>query len=166
MAMLSVLVAFAAATAARPAEPCRPDSSAVREVRAVATGIVAADNARDLERVLGYYAADAVLMPPNGAVVLGRDAIRPRYEALFADYVPEIFVRIDEACVGDGLAFVRGHNGGRLLDPAAKGSRELDDDFLMLLRLDPAGAWRISHLIWHRASAPPAEPRSEPFGQP
>ena len=28
------------------------------------------------------------------------------------------------------------------------------------------GTWRISHLIWHRASAPPAEPRCEPCGQP
>jgi hypothetical protein len=39
----------------------------LREIRAVASGIVAADNRRDAERVLAYYAADAVLMPPGEA---------------------------------------------------------------------------------------------------
>lgn len=73
-------------------------------------------------------------------------------------------MRIDEPCVGDGLAFVRGHNGGRLLDPTAKGSRELDDDLLMLLRRDPAGAWRISHLSGTVRVLLRAEPRCEPSG--
>jgi len=28
----------------------------------------------------------------------------------------------------------------------------LDDAYLMLLRLEAGGIWRISHLIWHRQS--------------
>ncbi len=49
--------------------------------------IVAADNARDLERVLSYDAADAMLLPPGEPPVQGGDAIR-------------------------SLAYVRGRNGG------------------------------------------------------
>jgi uncharacterized protein (TIGR02246 family) len=136
---------------------CRADVTGVREIRAVASGIVAADNRRDLQRVLAYYAADAVLLPPGEAPVVGRDEIRPRYEALFASFTPEIEVRIDEACVGAALGFVRGHNGGRLVSRAAGETRLLDDVFLMVLRLESAGEWRISHLIWHRQGQ--AEPR-------
>jgi hypothetical protein len=33
-------------------------------------------------------------------------------------------------------------------------ARTLDDGFLMLLRLESGGLWKISHLIWHRQSPP------------
>jgi uncharacterized protein (TIGR02246 family) len=133
---------------------CQADAPAVRQVRAVAAGIVEADNRRDLEKVLSYYAADAVLMPTGEAPVVGRDTIRPRYEALFAGFEPRIESRIDEACVSQRLGFVRGHNGGRLVPRTGGEPRALDDVYVMLLRLEPNGAWRISHLIWHRQSAP------------
>lgn len=61
-----------------PRAACETDAAPVRQVRAVANGIIAADNARALERVLAYYAADAVLMPPGEQPVVGRAAIRPR----------------------------------------------------------------------------------------
>jgi uncharacterized protein (TIGR02246 family) len=148
-----ILLGTASAAASAGVE-CRPDASAVREIRAVAAGIVAADNRSDIERVVTYYSADAVLMPPGEAPVVGRDSIRPRYETLFAGFTPAIELRVEEACVGDGLGFVRGRNGGRLIPRASGESRVLDDAFLMLLRLEPEGVWRISHLIWHRQSDP------------
>jgi uncharacterized protein (TIGR02246 family) len=132
---------------------CRPEAAAVREARAVAAGIVDADNARDLERVLGYYAADAVLLPPGESAVAGLAAIRPRYVGLFEAFTPQIELQVDETCVGGGLAFVRGRNRGRLIARANGAARELDDAFVMLLRRGTDGAFRISHLIWHRASA-------------
>lgn len=137
-----------------PAPPrhCLPDSAAVRAVRAVATGIIDADNRRDLEKVLAFYAPDAVLMPPNEAPVSGRDKIRPRYETLFAGFTPAIELQIHEACADGSLGFVRGRNGGRMVPRGAGEPRALDDAFLMLLRRDAGGAWRITHLIWHPQS--------------
>ena len=148
------------ATDAKPtALECRADaSSGVREIRAVASGIVAADNRRDLERVLAYYAVDAILMPPGEVPVVGRDRIRPRYEALFASFMPAIELQLEEACVGAGLGFVRGRNGGRLTPPGSGEVRVLDDAFIMLLRLESDGVWRISHLIWHRQNTPAPNP--------
>jgi ketosteroid isomerase-like protein len=149
-----VLALLAAQAAASNAPDCRAESPAVRDARAIASGIVEADNARDLERVLGHYAADAVLMPPGEGPVSGLAAIRPRYVSLFEGFDPQIVLQIDEACVGgDGLAFVRGRNRGRLLARAGGAGRELDDVFVMLLRRATGGSFRISHLIWHRASA-------------
>jgi uncharacterized protein (TIGR02246 family) len=149
-----LIAALLAPATDRPAVVCPADAPGVREIRAVAAGIVAADNRRDLERVLAYYADDAVLMPPGEGPVVGRNAIRPRYEALFAAFTPAIEPHIDEACAGSGLGYVRGRNGGRLTPRASGEPRLLDDAFVMLLRLEPDGTWRISHLIWHRQSAP------------
>jgi ketosteroid isomerase-like protein len=143
--------ALVVALALQPAADCRAASTAVASVRAVADGIVAADNERNIERVMGYYADDAWLMPPNAEPVRGHAAIRPRYESLFAGFNPAIEGRIDEACVSGSTAYVRGHNGGRMNSRSGGPARELDDSYLMLLKIDTAGRWRISHLIWHAA---------------
>jgi len=154
--LLIVLSVSGATDAARAAQECRPQAAGVRAVRAVAAGIVAADNERALDRVLGYYTADAVLMPPGESPLSGREKIRVRYEALFAAFTPEIHAGIEEACVAGGLGFVRGHNGGRLVGRESGAVRQLDDAYLMLLRLEADGVWRISHLMWHRQSPPDA----------
>jgi ketosteroid isomerase-like protein len=131
---------------------CGEASDAARAVRAVAEGIIAADNERDIVRVLGFYADDAIWLPPNEAPVTDVAVIRQRYEGLFQDFDPDIDGRIDEICVEGGMAFVRGHNGGWLVSRVGGRSRELDDVYLMLLRQE-GGDWKISRLMWHPASA-------------
>jgi uncharacterized protein (TIGR02246 family) len=130
--------------------PTRADPADVERARAVATGIIEADNLRDIDRVLDLYADDAVLLPPNEPPVTGKDKIRPRYETLFAGFDPGIAGRVDQVCLGGPTsAFVRGHNGGRMVARGGGKDRTLDDTYLMLLRRDPGQGWRISHLIWH-----------------
>jgi uncharacterized protein (TIGR02246 family) len=121
-------------------------------VYAVAAGIVAADNESALERVLAYYAEDAILMPPNSPTVLGIAAIRPRYEVLFRDYRPAIEGAIDEVVVRGDLAYVRGRNGGTLRGRNGASDRALNDVYVMVLRRSGDGEWRITRLIWHSAT--------------
>jgi uncharacterized protein (TIGR02246 family) len=132
---------------------CAAESPHVRSLRAVAEGIVAADNRRDLAAVLEFYEPDAILMPPGELAVKGRERIKPRYEQLFAAYSPAIRTDVQEACADSDFGFVRGRNTGRFVPRTDAAARDLDDAFLMLLRRDAAGVWRISHLIWHRQSA-------------
>lgn len=124
-------------------------SQETRLVREVALGIIAADNARDLSRVLSLYAEDAVLLPPNEAAVRGKAAIRPRYEALFRDYMPEIVGEIDEVQVGGRWAFVIGTTRGRLLPVGGGEARSLNDAYVMILRRTSGGSWHIGRLMWH-----------------
>jgi len=146
---LPLLLLFVCGVPAGAQEVCEPSAGQVREVRAVATGIVDADNDQDLARVLDHYAEDAVLMPPGEAPVMGKEEIRPRYETLFSSFAPRIENHVEEACVSGPLAFVRGRTGGTLLPKGPGEPRTLDDAYLMLLRRGEDGAWRISHLMWH-----------------
>jgi uncharacterized protein (TIGR02246 family) len=125
-------------------------------VRSTAIGIIAADNARVLSRVLTYYAPDAVLLSPGETPVTGREQIQPRYEALFASYDPAIDTFIDELRVVGNVAYVRGRNGGLLRGRGDMPARALNDVYLMLLRRAASGPWQITHLIWHSAGPPPA----------
>src|SRR5262245_21968559 len=142
--------------AAGPATSCDLGSSPARDVAAVATGIIEADNARAIEKVLAFYAPGAVLIPPGQPPVVGRTAIRPRYEAMFGAFTPDLVARVDEACASGGLGFVRGHNRGRLAARSGGRDEPVDDPYLMLLARGADGAWRITHLMWHRTG--PGEP--------
>jgi uncharacterized protein (TIGR02246 family) len=138
------------AAAAQPPMSCAPDARGAAAVRQVVTGIVDADNQRDLDRVMTFYAPDAVLLPPNSEPVAGAAAIRPRYEQLFEDLQPRIEARIDEICIGGSIAVVRGVNRGRM-EPrsGAAPGRELSDAFLMVLTRTARGEWHVSRLMWH-----------------
>jgi uncharacterized protein (TIGR02246 family) len=126
------------------------DDDAVRAVRAVAEAIIAADNARDLERVLELYARDAVLLPPNAEPVVGRPAIRPRYEALFRAMNPAIVSEVAEVRVGGDWAFVRGRNTGEMRPiDGSSAPRRLNDLYVMILSRGDDGRWRIARLMWH-----------------
>lgn len=150
-----ILAGLMGTAAAVAAPDCSSESRAVGEVVAVAEGIIAADNARDLPRVLACYSDDAVLLPPGEDPVTGLDSIRPRYEGLFSGFDPRIEGHIEEACVEGGTAFVRGRNGGALVSRKDGTVRELNDTYLMILRRDGEGRWRISRLMWHGAGSRP-----------
>lgn len=127
---------------------CAHSAADTAAVRAVAVGIIAADNARDLARVLGYYAPDAELYPPGEPVVRGRPAIRPRYEALFSAYDPAIESDLAAIALCGSLAVLSGRNTGVLRSRGGGQTRELSDVFVMVLERRASG-WSIVRLIWH-----------------
>lgn len=153
--ILPALLLVGLGTGQTPVTPsgCQPDGRVIAAVRGVAEGIVVADNARDINRVQQSYAPDAILLPPGETPVRGWEAIRPRYDALFSAFAPAIEGHIDEVCVSGAVAFVRGRNRGQFVSRSQQSTRQLDDAYLMLLRRDENGRWRISHLMWHAASA-------------
>ena len=119
-------------------------------VHAIATGIIDADNRRDLISVLSYYGDSAVLVPPGEPPVSGIKEIQRRYEMLFADWQPAIEPRIDSVVITGNTARVHGHNGGWLRTMAAGGTdRALDDTYIMTLERR-GGTWNISRLQWTR----------------
>ena len=143
MVVASCLLASAIADDRRPFRMSEAD-----RVRAVAQELIAADNTRDLDRVMAVYADDAILMPPNEAPVRGKVPLRPRYKALFDAMQPEIESRIEEIQVTGDWAYVVGSNGGRLVPLAGGEPRRLSDAYVMILRRDH-GAWSVARLIWH-----------------
>jgi hypothetical protein len=46
------------------------------------------------------------------------------------------------------VAFVEGHNSGRLVRRGGGSDRTLDDSFLMVLRREGEAPWRIEQLAW------------------
>lgn len=128
------------------------DSCDQDSVREVVDGIIAADNVEDIERVLAYYATDAVLIVPDGPDVVGLAAIRNHYENLFANADFVIVPRIDEIVLDRDRAIVRGMN--RVMTTSNGEDRLcVASKYLMTLKREES-RWKIAHLMWSNQKVP------------
>jgi uncharacterized protein (TIGR02246 family) len=119
----------------------------------VVEGLIAADNLRDLERVVASYTDDIVFLTPAGEVVEGRSAVRERYTKLFAEFELRLAVDAAEAQADGAWAFVRGRTHGELRPVGGGNSQRLDDNFLMILHCE-GGSWKVARLMWSPRAAP------------
>jgi uncharacterized protein (TIGR02246 family) len=126
-----------------------------QRVRAVVTGIIDADNRKNLNQVMSFYEENAILLPPGEAEVKGKREIRPRYEQLFNNFELDIRTIINEIRITGEWAYVRGRNAGKLIALADRKQKQLSDAYLMILHKNKKGGWRIARLIWN--TAPPQE---------
>jgi uncharacterized protein (TIGR02246 family) len=123
----------------------------VAAIRVVSSGIIAADNTGDAAAVTRFYADDAVLLPPNGAQVVGKDAIRARYEEGFRHFRFAISSASEETHIFGDWAFDRGTTEGKTIPKTDEPSRHIHDKYLMILHRESSGAWKIARLIWNAA---------------
>ncbi len=120
-------------------------------IRVVSSGIIAADNTGDAAAVIRFYADDAVLLPPNGAPVVGKDAIRARYEEGFRHFRFAISSASEETHVFGDWAFDRGITEGKTIPKTSESPKQIHDKYVMILHREPSGAWKIARLIWNAA---------------
>ena len=128
------------------------DNDALAVARGV-KGIIAADNAGDLERVIEFYADDAILILPSGPTVEGKTNIRKHYASLLGQQSLRIQNDIIETIVSGNWAISRGinHVESSSKDDAASCSSTM---YLMTLRRDNTpNSWRIAHLQWNNQPA-------------
>ncbi|MGH2742051.1 MAG: YybH family protein [Thermoleophilaceae bacterium] len=103
----------------------------------------AAFKARDLDAYVDLYDEDATLiLPPEGARVSGRDAIRVAVEPTFA-LEPDFRSEVVEKVEGAGLALTHARwtlggtgEGGAPIEMSGRGT--------LVSRRQPDGSWRIA----------------------
>jgi uncharacterized protein (TIGR02246 family) len=107
----AVIVTVAAAVATACVAPPKVDLEAeAKAVRERSRQWEAAVDAKDLDAIMGFYTADAVEMPANGAAAVGHDAIRSWFESwLMEPGVSDTFSgeMVEVAASGD-MAYERG----------------------------------------------------------
>lgn len=110
--------------------------------------LMKADNSNDLKTVIGLYAADAILLPPGELAVRGKDAIRQRYERMFATTRMSVeFVAEDERADGR-VGYIRGRTIGTRRANDGRSTEDLTNKFVMVLTRE-GNDWRILSLIWN-----------------
>jgi uncharacterized protein (TIGR02246 family) len=115
-----------------------------------------AAQARDVERVLSYWADDAVVFPPGGSPVAGKAAIREFVVKSFESPGFSISWKTEKVVVsrsGD-LAYATGTNRVTFLGPDGKPNAAIGKA-VTVWRKQKEEAWKCTIDIWNDASSPP-----------
>lgn len=123
-----------------------PRVDAAREadtIRALGRAWLAADEARDVERAVSFYADDAVELASNTPVVVGKQAIRDWYQSWLPDTNSSITFAtstVDVSAAGD-VAYERGSYRFVTTTPAGR-----DEDIGKYLTVwkKVAGEWKVA----------------------
>lgn len=134
-----------------PAKAGDPTASAEPQLRAADTELVAAANARDLERWLACFEDGARMFPPDGPPIAGKAAIRPAAEELMKSPAFAVVHRVDgvEVSPCGTLAWVEYAFELTTPGPDGQPTTETGRD-TTLHRRGPDGRWRVVADFWRQ----------------
>lgn len=131
------------------------DEQASAAIDKVRTDFNAAYGKGDAQAMAGLIDLDAVWMPPGEPAVLGRDNIKARYAKFFANVGSRF--ELEAGCMqecGD-WAFLSGAWNRTDTSRSGGNVRNVAGHYLMLLKKQPDGGWRIARDIWNELANPP-----------
>ena len=159
---LSALAAVALTLAAcNPAPPAAPDTHDA-DVKAISDTEAQANQAwatKDAEKVLAFYAEDAVLMTPGMDAVHGKDALRTTLKAMLADPAVSLTfqsAKVDVAKSGD-LAYTQGSYKLTVSDPTTHKPVNDHGSYVTTFRKQADGSWKAEADI-ATSEVPPMPP--------
>lgn len=158
VAVTAILAWLAPLTGCRP-QPGAADATGRKAVTQVIDAYLDAYRRNDADAIAGLYASDAVLLPPGHSLVTGRDDIRVYWRrGMESDFTMDT-VRIE---VAPGSGYVV----GRYYVPPGGDDQAETGKFVIALRREPDGVWRITADIWNadadENNEPPADSTAPP----
>jgi ketosteroid isomerase-like protein len=138
MAALAVGLMAAACGGAKTEEFTTTDAAAIRRVDA---DFVTAFNAKDMDKILAFYAENSVFMPPNKPTLRGREPLKSFYVDLFGQGATDLKLEPDEVSGHGPIAY---QSGTYSLSTGATHDR---GKFLFVMR-KMGDRWVYQHSIW------------------
>jgi ketosteroid isomerase-like protein len=149
IAALALTVAVSAcATGANQQEFTRADADAIRQT---AADLSAAFNARQVDKIVTFYADNSVFMPPNAPLMRGREPLQSFYNGMIERGASDLELNPEEVSGHGPLAY----ESGTYSVSYAKGVRDRGK-YVRILR-NTAGYWRTEKTIWSSDFPPNAE---------
>ena len=133
-------------SAARP--PIIQDENIKAEIRRILAQSLSAFNRGDVETILGSYAPDAVVLPPNSRAVQGIEAIRQLWQSLLAAGYCNAAFELDEIEHWGDVALAIGRYSVQI--PMKPGAFEVDrGKYVGHWRRMPDGQFRVTVSMWY-----------------
>ena len=123
-------------------------------VDAVRRDFNAAFNANDAAAIGRLFDAEGMLLPPGMPAVAGAEKITARYVGHFAKMRSQFELKPGDIRICEGWAFLDAEFA-RTDAPKAGGTpASVEGRYLMVLRKQADGSWRIFRDIWNEAARP------------
>jgi ketosteroid isomerase-like protein len=122
----------------------------------------AAIAAGNFEKVLSFYADNAILMPPNQALLIGKESIREFMQTQPDQFIMEYSGTTEDVQVSGDLAFTRGTQTQTLIPKSGGDTLTAKGNWLCIYRIQPDGTWKCIINTWTDESLiSPLEPPTE-----
>ncbi len=129
------------------------DKDRSRAFRALIRQLDAEVNAGNLDGVMAFYADDAVQMPPDTPIFIGKEALHSGFEGFLAANTVELSSTVEDIRVSGDLAFLR-LSYTQSVTPKDGGDTTTEvGKWVLLLARQVDGSWRITTEIWNSDAA-------------
>ena len=121
----------------------------------------------DADLLLSLYTDDPVLMPQDQPVVVGKDAIRPLYEAVLKEYDFQSEGTLKEVVVSGDVGYYWSAYTLTATPKAGGEAIKSTGKTVCIVRREPGGAWKIARLINNSdgaTTAPDMQQNGDPDG--
>lgn len=134
----------------------RFDKADVENITKVIQQLNTAFNAKDPARAAALFSTTAVVMPPNRALMRGRQFVQQYYVDRFAEGASDLVLTATDISGQGTLAYASGDYSLNLVPPDNSQKRRDRGKFLWVFR-ENNGVWFIEYVIFSSDfSAPPA----------
>lgn len=131
-------------------QPAADNLEADREaIEELVAGLGRTITAGDMEGVMSLYTDDAILLPPNGASLIGKEAMRAWQETNFEGHSFEFKIDSEEIVISGDLAFSRGTLSLTATSKTDGNSFSGEGKYILILRRQNDGSWKATHDIWN-----------------
>ncbi len=152
-----VAVTMSCAQAPKPADTHDADVQALKDIEAQANKDY---QAKDLDKLVGFYTDDAVLMAPGTAPAVGKDAIRSGLKQMVAD--PALSLKFEatrvEVASGGDMAYTQGSYTMTMMDPSTKKPINDKGSYVTVYKKQADGSWKAVSDIASSATPPGPPP--------
>jgi uncharacterized protein (TIGR02246 family) len=136
--------------------PAAQSAKDVQAIKDAESGMVAALKAKDVEKVVGFYASNGVLLVPGQTPTKGSDQLRYVFKAMLGDPNNSLSFQADrvEVSAAADLAYSRGSYNESGVDPATKKAMSETGSYVTVFRKSANGSWKAMEDINTPTAAP------------
>ena len=149
--LVLTLAAALAACAKAPPPPADTSEADAAVIRQAGEDWLASFNAGDAEALGATYTEDAVSLPPDGAPVVGREAIVQSLTEFFTQFSATQTSTVDEVAVFGDLAMARGTWSTSETPKAGGAEQARNGKWLELMKRQADGSWKTWRWMWNEA---------------
>ena len=149
LVLAALLATPALASAQTPAQKAEIEKAkSVASLSSVGAAFAAAMGAGQADAVSDLYTQDAVVMPPNGAMVKGRTAIVTYWKGMLAQGKVELEVSIMAVAAQDAIGYDAGQYALVITAPDGQQTKDAGK-YLTVLKRGDDGKWRLAFDMWN-----------------
>jgi len=127
------------------------DNAAVDKVR---LDFNAAFNAGKAEAMAALIDPDGIWLPPGNPAIVGKDKVVAHYAVYFEGTRSQFELKPGDIRVCDGWAFLSGAFSRADTPRAGGAAREVSGHYMLVLKKQPEGTWKIARDIWNETVKP------------